>query len=340
MNKLNTNKYALIDLHLHLDGSLSIKTIKELIKMQNIDISLNDNELIKLLQVDENCRDLNEYLKKFEFPLRLLQSKEAISTAVYNLQEELLEQGLIYAEIRFAPQLHLREGLTQREVIEAAIQGLNRSKFNSNLILCTMRGNNNYKENMETVELAKEYLNKGVCAVDLAGAEAVYPTKDFKDIFELTSKLNIPYTIHAGEAAGPESIYKAIEFGAKRIGHGVRASEDDELMRLLQEKGIILELCPTSNLNTNIYGSINEYPIRKFIKAGVKVTINTDNMMVSNTNLNKEYEKITETFNLTEKELKEILKNSLEAIFASEATKKILTESYLSNHKLTATEYS
>lgn len=328
MNRLNINKYALIDLHLHLDGSLSIKTIKELIKMRKIDISLDDDELIKLLQVDENCKDLNGYLKKFEFPLKLLQSKESISIAVYNLQEELLEQGLIYAEIRFAPQLHLREGLTQREVIEAAIEGLNRSKFNSNLILCTMRGNNNYKENIETVELAKEYLGKGVCAVDLAGAEAVYPTGDFKDVFELASKLKIPYTIHAGEASGPESIYKAIEFGAKRIGHGVRASEDDELMKLLQDKGIILELCPTSNLNTNIYISIKEYPLRKFIKAGVKITINTDNMMVSNTNLNKEFEKVVKTFNLTDEELKEILKNSIEGAFANEEVKKFNRSMY------------
>jgi len=162
--------------------------------------------------------------------------------------------------------------------------------------------------------------------LDLAGAEAIYSTKKFKDLFILASELSIPFTIHAGEAKGPESVYKAIEFGAKRIGHGVRAIEDMELMKLLKDKGVILEFCPTSNLNTKIYSDIKQYPIRDFLGAGVKFTINTDNMMVSNTDLEKEYKMIIETFNLTEDELRMIVNNSIEASFASKEIKSCIKQ--------------
>ncbi|MBR2639648.1 MAG: adenosine deaminase, partial [Oscillospiraceae bacterium] len=145
---------GLIDLHLHLDGSLSVKSVKELAALQNIEIPEDENELLKLLRINDDCKDLTEYLEKFAFPGKLLQTKEAVALSVYNLQEELKEQGLIHAEIRFAPQLHTKKGLSQTEVVEAAIEGLNRSDFSAGLILCCMRGNDNHEENIETVKVA------------------------------------------------------------------------------------------------------------------------------------------------------------------------------------------
>lgn len=309
------NDRNLADLHLHLDGSLSVDIIRKLADIQNIPLEDSDDELRGKLQVEDGCTSLNEYLTKFDFPLTFLQTKEGIEESVCLLLEELKEEGLVYAEIRFAPQLHLQKGLTQKEVVESALKGLGKSEFSAALILCCMRGAENHAQNLETVRLAAEYLNQGVCAVDLAGAEALFPTEDFEEEFKLARELHVPFTIHAGEAAGPESIRKAIEYGATRIGHGVRAFEDAELMKELAEKGVALELCPTSNLNTAVFSDIKEYPLRKFMDAGMKVTINTDNRMVSNTTLQKEYALLIKTFALTQEEVRQLMKNSMDAAF-------------------------
>lgn len=310
------NDLQLIDLHLHLDGSLSLKSVKELAKLQNIDIPSNDEQLMNRLMVSDDCRDLNEYLEKFDFPLALLQTKEGITLAVYNLLEELKEQNLSYAEIRWAPQLHCQKSLSQEDAVVAAIEGLNKSDFKAKLILCCMRGNDNHEQNLETVRLAAKYKDKGVCAVDLAGAEALFKTKTFEEEFRLAKEKGLNITIHAGEADGPESVWKALEFGAKRIGHGVRSIEDEALVGELVRKQIPLEMCPTSNLNTAMFETLKDYPLVKLMEAGVKVTINTDNMSVSNTTIKNEFEKIIETFNLSKEQVEKIIANSKEASFA------------------------
>ena len=316
------NNYALIDLHLHLDGSLSLASVKELAALQDIEIPDNDKELLEKLQVSEGCRDLNEYLEKFDFPCSLMQTPIGITTAVRNLEAELAAQGLIYAEIRFAPQLHLQKGMTQSEVVAAAVKGMGQSALRSTLILCCMRGKDNHEANLETVRVAKDFLGKGVGAIDLAGAEALFPTADFADLFVLAKELGVPYTIHAGEADGPESVYKALEFGTKRIGHGVRSLEDGALVQRLAAEGITLELCPTSNLNTSMFESYEAYPLRKLMEAGVKVTVNTDNMTVSNTTVAEEQKHL----DLAKEEMYLLAKNAVEAAFADAETKEWLKE--------------
>ncbi|MDO4741149.1 MAG: adenosine deaminase [Eubacteriales bacterium] len=318
-------KYGLIDLHLHLDGSLSPDSVRELATMQGIAIPEDDDELLSLLQVDEDCRDLNEYLEKFDFTVSLLQTKEALSTSVYNLERQLEELGMLYAEIRFAPQLHTQKGLTQAEIVEAVIEGMNRCDFRSSLILCCMRGDNNHEENIETVYVAKEYLGKGVSALDIAGAEALFPTADFEDLFLLAAELGIPYTIHAGEADGPSSVYEALRFGAKRIGHGVRAAEDEALMRRLAEEGVTLEICPTSNLNTAIFEKMEDSPLLPMLEKGIRVTINSDNMVVSATDVQQELMKVIEAFSLTEEQLWQLAQNAVDASYADSETKDWLT---------------
>lgn len=324
-DELQAKDYSLIDLHLHLDGSISPKSARELAQMQEITLPESDEELLRLLQVDDDCRDLNEYLEKFELTVSLLQTKEAISTAVYNLETELMDLGLLYAEIRFAPQQHTQKGLTQAEIVEAAISGMKRCEFRSNLILCCMRGDNNHEQNIETIRVAKDYLGKGVAAIDIAGAEALYPTDGFEDLFLLAKQLAVPYTIHAGEADGPSSVSTALSFGSKRIGHGVRSVENKELLDKLAKEGIVLELCPTSNLNTNIFASMSDYPLPELLEAGVKVTINSDNMVVSNTNVQKEFQKLIDTFDLTEDQLQALVKNAIDASFADTETKNWLS---------------
>lgn len=313
-----------IDLHLHLDGSLSLCAARRLADMQGIEIPRDDGTLKALLTVSDGCRDLGEYLEKFDFPLSLLQTAEAVEEAVYMLCKELMAENTVYAEIRFAPQLHRRKGLTQDAVTEAAIRGLERSGMLGGLILCCMRGESNREENLSTVEVAGKYLGRGVLALDLAGNEAGYPTADFEDIFKAAKERNIPFTIHAGEADGAVSVRKAIELGAARIGHGVRSVEERELIELLADKKIPLELCPTSNLNTAIFSDIVEYPIRKLMDAGVTVTVNSDNRSVSDTTAARDMQLLKKTFALSEAEERQLLLNAVEAAFCTEDIKKRL----------------
>ena len=314
------NPFALIDLHLHLDGSLSLASVRELAALDRRALE-DDGALLKRLQVGPDCRDLNEYLEKFAFPCSLLQTPQALTRAVANLRRELQEQGLLYAEIRFAPQFHTGRGMTQDQVVEAAAAGLDGEGVKANLILCCMRGDC-HAENMETVRAAAKFLGRGVCAVDLAGAEALFPTKDFEEEFRLAQELGVPYTIHAGEADGPESIRKALAMGARRIGHGVRCVEDEALMAELAHRGIPLEMCPTSNINTCIFEKIEDYPLKKLLDAGVRATVNTDNMMVSGVTLASEMDHMEVLVGADG--LRRAVENAVDAVFADEQTKQWL----------------
>ena len=305
-------KNGFIDLHVHLDGSLSFDMARELANIQGMEIK-SEKELKKLMVAPKDCRDLNDYLTKFDYPLKLLQTEKAITYSVYELLKIQKLQGLVYSEIRFAPQLHTRKGLSQEQIVAAALRGT--QGFSCGLILCCMRGANNQAMNLETLEAAEKYMGKGVVALDLAGAEALFPTENFEELFRKAEKKGIPFTIHAGEAAGPESIWKALEFGASRIGHGVRCLEDKVLVQRLAQDQIPLELCPTSNMNTKVFDNITRYPIMRFLDEGIKVTINTDNMTVSNTTLQKEFQLVSDTFRLNKTEIERLMKNAAESIF-------------------------
>ena len=315
-----------IDLHLHFDGSLSISNARALAALEGVVLPEDDNELKVALTVSPDCKDLGEYLTKFAFPLSLLQSEAAIEQGMYTLCRELDAEGCIYAEIRFAPQLHLDKGLDQKKVVEAAIRGFKRSAIDGGLILCCMRGDDNAALNETTVEIAREYLGKGVVALDLAGNEAGFPTDSFASLFARARELQVPFTIHAGEADCAESVRSALAMGASRIGHGVRSIEDPALVDILAKNHIALELCPISNIQTTVFDDISEYPIRQFLKAGVAVTVNSDNRSVSATTARQEMLLLKNTFALTDEEEKALLHSSVDAAFASEALKKKLHE--------------
>ena len=325
---------CLIDLHLHLDGSISIPSARELAAISKVTLPEDDNELKKLLAVAEDCTSLVDYLKTFDLPQTLLQNEEAIERCVYNLCTEMSKQGYIYAEIRFAPQFSMNEGLTQEQIVKAAIKGLDKSGFNAQLILCAMRRFDfakmeiidNSDLNNETLRLAKKYLGKGVCAIDIAGPEAQCPVNHYKELFAKAKELGVPYTIHAGEALGPESVDLAIEYGAQRIGHGVRSIESEKTMAILIEKRVPLELCPLSNINTGVYPSIKDEPIKSYLDRGIVVTINADNSMVSSTTVRRELQTIADVFGLTDAQIKQIFINSANAAFLSEANKKQLVD--------------
>lgn len=311
-----------IILHIHLDGSLRPESVQEWLKQQGISITLE--EVRKKLMVNKDCKDLNEYLQKFDLPNQVLQSKENIEQATYELFEDLKKQNVIYAEVRFAPSKHMEQGLTQEDVVNSAIKGMKKAEerlgIKGSLILCCMRGSSE-QINRQTIEMAKEFIHQGVVGIDLAGAEALFPTNDYENLFKEAAKQEVPFTIHAGEADGPESIKTAIEFGAKRIGHGVRCIEDTELMNSLKIREIPLEICPTSNLQTQAIEGI--HPLEELYKKGLIITISTDNNTVSNTNILEEYEWILENTSLTCNDLIQMNINAARVAFVSIEKRKL-----------------
>lgn len=316
-----------IDLHLHLDGSVPFATVKKLMAEHQMPTP-TDDDLHQQLSVDASCKSLDQFLKKFALPNKLMQTRHDIETIVYDLLTELKQQDLVYAEIRFAPQQHTKKKLTQETAIQAAIAGLNKflieqktnndqPELHAGLILCLMRFKDNQAENMKTVELAKKYLHHGVVGLDLAGSEGPIPNIKYKPFFDRATELGIPFTIHAGEAAGPDSIRQALAMGAKRIGHGIHCTEDPELLQELIDKQIVLECCATSNMNTKAFDQIDSYPIKKLLHQGMKVTLNSDDMTVSDTNLPREYKLLEEQTNLTPEEETTLYLNAVDAAFTS-----------------------
>lgn len=333
IDKGNKEMEKYIDLHLHLDGAITVDIARKLAELQNIELPDSDNELESLLTVPANCTSLNDFLKCFELPDALMQSPEAISEAIYLVSENIKRQGVIYAEIRFAPQLHTQKGMSQEEVILAALDGLKRTNLKVNLILCCMRGKGNEIENEETLELAEKYVveDGGVVGLDLAGAEALFPTSNYSTLFKKAKEYHIPFTIHAGEADGPESVRLAIEYGASRIGHGVRIMEDSSVKTLVKEKGIYLEMCPTSNRQTHAIENMDMYPLIDFLNEGIKVTLNTDDMAIEGTTIENEFLYMEKLLGLMIEQKNQILKNSIEAAFTSEAVKNELRKELESN---------
>lgn len=316
-----------IELHLHLDGAITPGIARQLAALQNITLPCPDDDaLLAALSVPENCESLNDFLACFALPLSLLQTPESLEEAAYLVLENLRSQGVVYAELRFAPQLHTQRGMTQRQAVQAAEEGLRRSGLPGGLILCCMRGGDTHAANLETVELARELLTEtgGVVALDLAGAEALYPTSDYRREFELAARLQVPFTLHAGEAAGPESIRTAVELGARRIGHGVRWDGDEALLDLLRDREITLELCPTSNRQTRAVGDMRRYPLQEYLRRGLRATVNTDDMAISRTTLTAEFSYLERLTGLTAEQERQILRNAVQGAFTSEATREKL----------------
>ncbi len=317
-----------IDLHIHLDGSMPAETVLKLAEMSGVTLPANDIQRItEYLTVSPDCTSLNEYLEKFDVPISVLQTEDCLETAVYDVLARLAKENVVYVELRYAPGLHLQRGLTQNQVVEATIAGLNRAMrdfpIKAQLILCCMRGAD-IEVNRTTIDMVKQYLGKGVCCADLAGAEALFSTESHSELFAYARELNVPFIIHAGEADGPKSMWDALKMGAVRIGHGIAAVQDDELMDYLRDHQIPLEVCVTSNVQTKGVSSVEEHPIVKMLEYGIPVTVNTDNMTVSGTAMENEFSLIKSVLHLTDAQERQITENSIRAAFLSDEEKTLL----------------
>lgn len=322
---MEIEKLPKIELHLHLDGSVRLETASEL-------LDKDINEIKEFMIAPNKCLDLNDYLTKFEMPIKIMQTKENLIRIAHELVLDLEKENVIYAEIRFAPIKHTLEGLSLDEVIESVLIGLKRGNIKTNLILCMMR-DSSYDENLKIIELSKRYLNKGVVGLDLAGAEAIYKTEKFESLFSIINSYNIPFTIHAGEADGIDSVESAINFKTTRIGHGIRSIESIDTVKKIKDNNILLEVCPTSNVQTNVVKDYKSHPIKKLFDLGVKVCINTDNRTVSNTTLTNEYINIINSLNFS---IDDIIKMNIDAInssFLDNNQKDELLKKYISKLK-------
>jgi adenosine deaminase len=281
------------DLHVHLDGSLRLETIVQLAREENVELpSYDAGELRRLMHLGENCGSLAEYLKAFDVTLRVMQTESALYRIAYELCEDAARENVRYMEVRYAPMLHTQRGLKLTKVIEAVLAGLKAARdkcgIESNIIICGIR-NVSPASSLEMAELAVAYKGRGVVGFDLAGAEYDHPAKHHRAAFQLVRDNNINVTIHAGEAYGPESVAQAIHVcGAHRIGHGCRLREDGDLLHYVNDHRIPLECCPSSNVQTGAVRDLASHPLKLYFNLGLRVTVNTDNRLITDTSVSKE----------------------------------------------------
>lgn len=307
-----------VELHCHLDGSLSKAFLQE-----RLGRTISEEEL----SVTDDCKSLKEYLEKFDLPGLALKDEAGLEGAGYDVLRSMSKENMCYAEIRFAPLFSVTEQMGTRQVLEALLKGLERGKkefgVEYNVIVCAMR-HHSEEDNYAMIKAAREFLGAGVCAADLAGAEAQYPMSQFMELFRKTKELGMPFTIHAGECQSAQNIVDAIRVGAKRIGHGIAMRGSREVQKMVLASGAAVEMCPISNLHTKAVASTKEYPLREFLEAGIPVTINTDNRTVSNTSMTKELAFIQNVYGIRDEEILLLMKNAVRAAFASETLKEKL----------------
>lgn len=309
----------IMDLHCHLDGSFS----PEFIKKATGD-SRELHEIGNVLSAPSNCSSLTEYLTCFDLPIRALQTKENITAGVMDVLKKASLDGIKYIELRFAPNCSTDQSLSLPEVYEAAIagtkQGLEKFGIHSNIILCAMR-HHSIDTNMKILDTMYDYIGHGICALDLAGDESIFPNESFYDLFKRAKDMGIPFTIHSGECGSVENVRLAMEFGAARIGHGIALIKDANLMADIKKKGIGLELCPVSNFQTRAWEDYSTYPLRSFLDKGLLATINTDNRTVSTTSIEHELELVCTRMNIRDEDYLTLNKNSIEICFADDNLK-------------------
>ena len=317
-------------LHEHLDGVLRPQTVIDLANaVQYAGLPTDDAErLAQWFHQGANQGSLTKYLEGFSHTIAVMQTEEALERVAYEQAEDLSRDGVVYFETRFAPLFHTRKGLTHQQVVSAVLKGLARGQqdfgVHSGLIICAMR---NMNVSLEMAELAVDFRARGVVGFDLAGEEGGYPPKKHVDAFHYIQRENFNITIHAGEGFGKESIWQAIQYcGAHRIGHGTRLIDDiavangrvvrlGDLAQYVLDKRIPLEICLLSNVHTGATPSLEQHPFKILYQQKFRVTLNTDNRLMSNTTMTQEFEAAAETFGLTVDDFEKISINAMKSAF-------------------------
>jgi adenosine deaminase len=317
------------DLHCHLDGSLRLKTILELAEKNRVKLPANTEDgLAKAIHMGEICASLTDYLQAFDITCAVLQTEEALERAAFELAEDAAAENVLHLEVRYAPVLHTRQGLSMSRIVEAVLAGLHRAErtydISTGVILCGIR-NIPPSESYRLAELAVAYKRRGVVAFDLAGGEHGNPAKKHAGSFALVLANNMNTTVHAGEAYGPESIQQALHFcGAHRIGHGTRLAEDGDLLAYVTDQRIPLEICLSSNIQTSVVDDLAHHPLRLFYDLGVRTFLNTDNRLITDTTVSKELMLAHERLGFTLEDLKVLIVQGFKSAFLPYRKKRAL----------------
>ncbi|QJF26089.1 adenosine deaminase [Mammaliicoccus vitulinus] len=321
------NNISKTELHCHLDGSVSIELIQQLAREQQVNINIED------IQVDQACESLDEYLKSFDTILKVLQTKDSLEKAVIDVAQQAHHDNIKYIEIRFAPLFHMDKGLNLKEILEAVNNGATKAEslyqIKVNMLVCGMRHHEN-KTNIDLFTEVNALKNetRHVVGFDFAGPEEAFPTSAIQEAIQYSSHSSSHLTLHAGECGCIHNIIEGIELGARRIGHGVAAISDNTALEYIKNRNVLLEICPTSNLQTKAIQTLDELNIRKLIEQDIPFNINTDNRTVSSTNLNTEYELLYNHNLMTIDEIKDINIKAIEHAFLSDNEKENLKSKY------------
>lgn len=321
-----------VELHCHLDGCLRLSTILELGRKQNVSLpSFDPDKLKKILVIGNKRGSLEQYLARFDITLSVMQTPGSLSRIAYELIADAAAENIRYIEIRYSPILHTKQGMSAEDSILAVKKGLKKGQLEfgvkSGIIICGIR-NISPKSSLKLADLTCRYKNKGIVGFDLAGPEENFPAKDHREAFYLILNNNINTTIHAGEAYGPASIHQAIHYcGAHRIGHGTRLKEDKDLMNYVNDRRIPLEICLKSNWHTYSVRSLKQHPLKYYFDQGIRITINTDNRLMSDTTLTKEFMLARDLFGFGLLDFREVIITAMKSAFLPYNERKIMVQS-------------
>lgn len=308
-----------VELHCHLDGSVPMHTLEELAEQEGI-----PKESMKGAIAPADSGNLKDYLATFEVILPLLQTSENLEKAAYAVVEAASREQVVYLEMRFGPLLHQRKGLSTQEVIQAAYTGMKRATedfpIEAGLIVCALRHHSEERNTQLFKEVAE--LPEGmVAAIDVAGDEANFPNAHVQLAVGEAREQSLAMTIHSGECGSASNVSSAMSMGSRRIGHGVAIKDDHKVLEAVRQKGVLLELCPTSNIQTRAIPSFKDYPVRYFMEQGIDISINTDNRTVSNTTMTDELMLLVEHCGLTVSEIGQLTRTAMQHAFADEQVK-------------------
>ncbi len=319
-----------VDLHRHLEGSLRLETLAEVAITHGVDLpSYNIEDLRPYVQVTDDEPNFHAFLEKFNFLRRFYSKREAIERVAYEAVADAAADNVKYLELRFSPTtLAHRQGFALNEVTDWVIGAVDQAQADFNVIarlIVTIKRDARLEEAQEVARTAFSRAGRGIVGLDLAGDEVNYPLQPFVGLLREARREGLGVTVHAGEAAGAESVRQAVEeLGAKRVGHGVRAIEDSGVVELLRHAGVTLEMCPTSNIHTATVPRLARHPLRAFHTRGVQVTINTDDPSISSTTLTDEYMVAIREIGISLSQLDAIIRNGVRAAFLNDEEKERL----------------
>jgi adenosine deaminase len=321
------------ELHLHLDGSVRPQTVLELARVEGVRLPSEDLEsLTPLLEAPNNCPSLAAYISYFELPIRVMQTADALERVTRELCEDLGDDNVRYAEMRYAPWLHVERGLSLSDVIRSTLEGWRAGRqltgMEGGLIITAMR-TMPPEQNLALAQAAGRFAGEGVIGFDLAGDEAGHPPVLHEDALRAARSFGLPITIHAGEGAGAESVRQAIALGARRIGHGIRAQEDPEVLAMALDEDVEFDTAPTSNFQTKAVPRFEDHPLRRFLREGIKVTVSTDSRTVSHTTLTEEYVKVAKLLGCTRAEIWSMNLQALVGGFAEASVRDMLRHKFM-----------